>query len=133
MLKGVNHIGIAVRSIDEALQAYVEGLGGKADKETHRTADMAARMVEIGETKFEFLEPIGTGGVIAKFLESRGEGIHHLCVEVDDIKQAIQNLSDKGFRMIDKEPRQGIEGLVAFVHPKSMNGVLIELVETPKN
>jgi methylmalonyl-CoA epimerase len=133
MLRGVNHIGIAVRSIDEALKAYVDGLGGKADKETHRTADMAARMVEIGETKLEFLESIGTGGVIAKFLESRGEGIHHLCIEVDDIAKAIKDLTDKGFRMIDKEPRQGLEGMVAFVHPKSMNGVLVELVETPKD
>jgi methylmalonyl-CoA epimerase len=133
MLKGVNHIGIAVKSIDEALKAYVDGLGGKDDKETHRTADMAARMVEIGETKLEFLEPIGTSGVIAKFLESRGEGIHHLCIEVDDITRAIKDLTDKGFRIIDKEPRQGLEGMVAFVHPKSMNGVLVELVETPKD
>jgi methylmalonyl-CoA/ethylmalonyl-CoA epimerase len=132
MLKGVNHIGIAVKNIDEALKAYVDGLGGKVDNETHQSADMVARMVEVGETKLEFLEPIGTGGVIAKFLESRGEGIHHLCIEVDNIAIAIKDLTDKGFRMIDKEPRQGLEGLVAFVHPKSMNGVLIELVETPK-
>ena len=132
MLKGVNHIGIAVKSIDEALKAYVNGLGGIADKEVHKSADMAAHMVKVGETKLEFLEPIGAGGVIAKFLESRGEGIHHLCIEVDDIAKAIKDLTDKGFRMIDKEPRQGLEGMVAFVHPKSMNGVLIELVETPK-
>ncbi len=132
MLKGVNHIGIAVKSIDEALKAYVDGLSGKADKDTHKTADMAARMVEIGETKLEFLEPIGTSGVIAKFLENRGEGIHHLCIEVDDIANTIKDLTEKGFRMIDKEPRQGLEGMVAFIHPKSMNGVLVELVETPK-
>jgi methylmalonyl-CoA epimerase len=132
MLKGVNHIGIAVKSIDEALKAYVDGLGGKVDEETHRSVDMSARMVEVGDTKLEFLEPIGTSGVIAKFLESRGEGIHHLCIEVENISRAIKDLTDKGFRTIDKEPRQGLEGMVAFVHPKSMNGVLIELVETPK-
>jgi methylmalonyl-CoA epimerase len=132
MLKGINHIGIAVKSIDEALKAYGDGLGGKIDTEVHRTADMVGRMVSIGETKLEFLEPVGAGGVIAKFLESRGEGIHHICIEVDDIRKAIQDLTEKGFRMIDKEPREGIEGLVAFVHPKSMNGVLVELVETPK-
>ena len=131
MLKGVNHVGIAVKSIDEALKAYVGGLGGEADPETHSSADMAARMVSVGQTKLEFMEPIGTGGVIAKFLERRGEGIHHLCIEVDDIAKAMKELSDKGFRLIDKEPRQGLEGKVAFIHPKSMNGVLIELVETP--
>jgi methylmalonyl-CoA epimerase len=133
MLKGVNHIGIAVKSLDEAIKAYGGGLGGKVDKEVHRTADMAAQMVEVGETKLEFMEPAGNGGVIAKFLESRGEGIHHICIEVDDIVKAIRDLSDKGYRMIDKEPRQGLEGKVAFVHPKSMNGVLVELVETPKH
>jgi len=133
MLKGVNHIGIAVKSLDEAIKAYGGGLGGKVDAEVHRTADMAAQMVAVGETKLEFMEPAGTGGVIAKFLESRGEGIHHICLEVDDIIKAIKDLSDKGYRMIDKEPRQGLEGKVAFVHPKSMNGVLVELVEPPKH
>ena len=133
MLKGVNHIGIAVKSLDEAIKAYGDGLGGKVDHEIHRSADMAARMVAVGETKLEFMEPAGSGGVIAKFLESRGEGIHHICIEVDDIVKAIKDLSDKGYRMIDKEPRQGLEGKVAFVHPKSMSGVLVELVETPKH
>lgn len=133
MLKGINHIGIAVKSIDEAVKAYGGGLGGNVDEEIHRSADMAARMVSVGETKLEFMEPAGTGGVIAKFIDSRGEGIHHICIEVDDIAAVMKDLSDKGFRLIDKEPRQGIEGKVAFVHPKSMNGVLVELVETPKS
>ena len=132
MLKGINHIGIAVKSIDEAVKAYGGGLGGSVDEEIHRSADMAARMVSVGETKLEFMEPAGSGGVIAKFLDSRGEGIHHICIEVDDIVAVMKDLSDKGFRLIDKEPRQGIEGKVAFVHPKSMNGVLVELVETLK-
>ena len=132
MLKGINHIGIAVKSIDEAVKAYGGGLGGSVDEEIHRSADMAARMVSVGETKLEFMEPAGSGGVIAKFLDSRGEGIHHICIEVDDIVAVMKDLSDKGFRLIDKEPRQGIEGKVGFVHPKSMNGVLVELVETPK-
>jgi|WetSurMetagenome_2_1015567.scaffolds.fasta_scaffold66801_3 methylmalonyl-CoA/ethylmalonyl-CoA epimerase len=132
MLKGVNHIGIAVKSLDEAIKAYGDGLGGKVDHEIHRSPDMAARMVAVGETKLEFMEPAGSGGVIAKFLESRGEGIHHVCIEVDDIVKTMKDLAEKGYRMIDKEPRQGLEGKVAFVHPKSMNGVLVELVEVPK-
>jgi methylmalonyl-CoA epimerase len=93
---------------------------------------MVALMVEVGETKLELIEPIGPAGTIAKFIESRGEGIHHICVEVDDIVAAMKDLSDKGMRLIDREPRQGIEGKVAFVHPKSMNGVLVELVERPR-
>ncbi len=133
MLKGINHIGIAVKSLDEARRAYCDGLGGQAEKELHRTADMVALMVEVGETKLELIEPVGPAGTIAKFIESRGEGIHHICVEVDDIVRAMKDLSDKGFRLIDKEPRQGIEGKVAFIHPKSMNGVLVELVERPKS
>jgi methylmalonyl-CoA epimerase len=133
VLKGINHIGIAVKSIEEARKSYCDGLGGKAEQELHRTADMAALMVEVGETKLEFIEPVGTAGTIAKFIESRGEGIHHICVEVDDIVKAIRDLTDKGMRMIDKEPREGIEGKVAFVHPKSMNGVLVELVEVPRS
>jgi len=131
MLKGVNHIGIAVKSLEEARKSYCDALGGKAEKDLHRTADMAALMVEVGETKLELIEPIGTNGTIAKFIESRGEGIHHICVEVDDIAKAMKDLSEKGIRLIDKEPRQGIEGKVAFIHPKSMNGVLIELVQKP--
>jgi methylmalonyl-CoA/ethylmalonyl-CoA epimerase len=132
MLKGINHIGIAVKNLGEAISAYGGGLGGEVDKEVHHSTDMAAQMVSVGETKLEFMEPAGTGGVIAKFLESRGEGIHHICIEVDDIVKTMKDLADKGYRMIDKEPRQGLEGKVAFVHPKSMNGVLVELVETPK-
>jgi methylmalonyl-CoA epimerase len=132
MLKGINHIGIAVKSLEEARRSYCDGLGGKPEQQLHRTANMVALMVEVGETKLELIEPIGPAGTIAKFIESRGEGIHHICVEVDDIVAAMKDLSDKGMRLIDREPRQGIEGKVAFVHPKSMNGVLVELVERPR-
>jgi lactoylglutathione lyase/methylmalonyl-CoA/ethylmalonyl-CoA epimerase len=132
MLKGINHIGIAVKSLEEAKKAYGEGLGGEVEHEVHRSGDMSALMVSIGGTKLEFMEPAGDGGVIGKFLESRGEGVHHICIEVDDISKVMKDLADKGFRLIDKEPRQGIEGKVAFLHPKSMNGVLVELVEVAK-
>lgn len=129
MLKGVNHIGIAVKSIDEARKAYADGLGAEPDTQLHRTADMAALMLSVGGTKLELLEPIGTQGVIARFIEGRGEGVHHICIEVDNIENTMKDLAAKGVRLIDREPRQGIEGKVAFIHPKSMNGVLIELVE----
>jgi methylmalonyl-CoA epimerase len=130
MLKGISHTGIAVKNLDEALKVYIEALGAELEG-IHNAPEsgMRAGMVSAGGDKLELIEPIGTGGVIAKFIESRGEGIHHICIEVDDIVKTLKSLSDKGIRLIDTEPRQGIEGKVAFIHPKAMNGVLIELLE----
>lgn len=133
MLKGISHIGIAVRNLDEAIKLYTEALGARLEG-IHRApeAGMGAAMLSVGDDKLELIEPIGTEGVIAKFLESRGEGIHHISIEVDDIVETLKSLSDKGVRLIDTKPRQGIEGRIAFIHPKAMNGVLIELVEKGK-
>lgn len=129
MLKGISHTGIAVKNLDESIKVY-EALGA-VPGEIHDAPEsgMRAAMISAGTSTLELIEPIGDGGVIAKFIESRGEGIHHLCIEVDDIKKTLADLNAKGVRLIDKEPRQGIEGKVAFIHPKSMNGVLIELLE----
>jgi methylmalonyl-CoA/ethylmalonyl-CoA epimerase len=130
MLKGISHIGIAVRNLDEAIKVYTEALGAELEEiQRAPEAGMAAAMLSLGDDKIELMEPIGTEGTIAKFLESRGEGIQHICIEVDDIDKELESLSTKGIRLIDKEAREGIEGRIAFIHPKSMNGVLIELVE----
>ena len=130
MLKGISHIGIAVRNLDEAIKLYTEALGARLEGiQRAPEAGMGAAMLSVGDDKLELIEPIGTEGVIAKFLESRGEGIHHISIEVDDIVETLKSLSDKGIRLIDTKPRQGIEGRIAFIHPKAMNGVLIELVE----
>jgi methylmalonyl-CoA epimerase len=130
MLKGISHTGIAVKNLDDALKVYTEALGAELEG-IHEALEsgMRAAMLSAGSDKLELIEPIGTGGVIAKFIESRGEGIHHICVEVDDIVKTLESLSNKGVRLIDTKPRQGIEGKVAFIHPKAMNGVLIELLE----
>jgi methylmalonyl-CoA epimerase len=130
MLKGISHTGIAVKNLDEAVKIYTEALGAKMG-EIHNAPEsgMRAAMIHAGSSTLELIEPIGDSGTIAKFIESRGEGIHHLCIEVDDIKKTLADLTAKGVRLIDKEPRKGIEGKVAFIHPKSMNGVLIELLE----
>jgi methylmalonyl-CoA/ethylmalonyl-CoA epimerase len=129
MLKGISHTGIAVKNLDEAVKAY-QALGAEMG-EIHEAPEsgMRAAMISAGSDMLELIEPVGDGGVIGKFIERRGEGIHHLCIEVDDIKKTLADLSEKGVRLIDTEPRQGIEGMVAFIHPKSMNGVLIELLE----
>jgi len=129
----ISHIGIAVRDLDEAIKTYTEALGIKLDEivESPETG-MKAAMLSIGGSALELLAPIGNEGVIPKFLENRGEGIHHVSIEVDDIVKSLESLSAQGIRLIDEVPRDGIEGKVAFIHPKSMNGVLIELVEKPK-
>jgi methylmalonyl-CoA/ethylmalonyl-CoA epimerase len=131
MLEGINHIGIAVKSLDEAVRGY-GALGAKQEGEVHKAADMNAVMLAVGESKLELMEPAGNGGVIGRFLESRGEGVHHICIQVDDIVSALASLKAQGVRLVDEKPRQGLEGLVAFIHPKSLNGVLVELVQVPK-
>ncbi|MFC1900428.1 methylmalonyl-CoA epimerase [Chloroflexota bacterium] len=129
----ISHIGIAVKDLDTAVKTYTEALGIKLDEivESPETG-MKAAMLSMENSAIELLAPIGTEGVIAKFLENRGEGIHHVSIEVDDIVRSLESLSEQGVQLIDKVPRDGIEGKVAFIHPKSMNGVLIELVEKPK-
>ncbi len=132
MLEGINHIGIAVKSLDEAVKGY-GALGAKQEGPVHKAADMNAVMLAVGESKLELMEPAGAGGVIGRFLESHGEGVHHVCIQVDDIVAALASLKSQGVRLVDEKPRQGLEGLVAFIHPKSLNGVLVELVQVPKS
>ena len=129
----ISHIGIAVRDLDAAIKTYTEALGIKLDEivESPETG-MKAAMLSLDNSALELLAPIGNEGVIAKFLENRGEGIHHLSIEVDDIVKSLESLAAQGVRLIDEVPRDGIEGKVAFIHPKAMNGVLIELVEKPR-
>lgn len=133
MLLGVNHIGIAVKSLDEARKVYVGALGAEVG-ETHSFPEsgMNVIMVSVGNTKLELMESTGAPGPVTKFLETRGEGVQHICLEVDDIEKHLKELAAKGIRLIDKEPRQGIEGRIAFLHPKDTNGVLVELVEVPR-
>ena len=133
MIKKVDHIGIAVHSIEEALQIYEGALG----LELANVKEMPERAVRVaflpaGESEIELVEPLTTEGGVAKFLEKRGEGLHHICLEVDDIEAALQDLVAQGVRLIDDQPRQGAHGRVAFLHPKSAHGVLIELIEKPR-
>ena len=132
MIKKIDHIAIAVRSIEEALQAYQEALGLELTdiKEMPEDAVRVA-FLPVGESEIELVEPTTTDSGVAKFVEKRGEGMHHICLEVEDIGAAVQDLAAKGIRLIDEEPRQGAHGRVAFLHPKSAHGVLIELIEKP--
>jgi len=131
MIKGLKHVGIAVNSIDESLQVFVKTLGLKHEKTvTLDERKLKIALLEAGEIKIELLEPMDKEGTIAKFLQSRGEGIHHIAFKVTDIENMLQQLKSKGVTLIDEEPRKGAEGgKVAFIHPKSTKNVLVELCE----
>jgi methylmalonyl-CoA/ethylmalonyl-CoA epimerase len=127
----IDHIGIATRGIDEASAAWLSALGLSAI-ETEEVADQKVRvaMLPIGESRIELLEGTAADSPISRFIEKRGPGIHHLAVNVEDIYSALAALKEDGVRLIDTEPRIGAGGcLVAFVHPSSMGGVLLELVQ----
>ncbi|MEW6725236.1 MAG: methylmalonyl-CoA epimerase [Bacillota bacterium] len=135
MLTKIDHLGIAVRDLDQALKVYTEVLGLEL-KGIERVEEQKVRVafLPIGQSKFELLESTDPEGPIAKFIESRGEGIQHVAVRVDNIVEAIRKVKEAGLRMINEEPRIGAGGAkIAFVHPKSTNGVLIELCERPSD
>jgi len=128
----INHLGIATKGIDEALTFWRDAIGLE-NVHTEVVEDQKVRvaMLPIGESRIELLEPTNDDSPISKFLEKRGGGLHHIALEVDDINAALARLKEKGMRLIDESPRIGAEGcLVAFVHPSSANGVLLELVQT---
>ena len=127
----IDHIGIAVKSLAEAAAIYENALGLKVnaydqvDEQGVRVA-----MLNIGESRIELLEPTGPESPIEKFMTKRGEGIHHIAITVDDIEKALERLKASGVRLVDNEPRRGAHNTrIAFVHPSSTHGVLLELVQ----
>lgn len=131
MLQKINHIGIAVQSLNETLPFYRDGLKMPLCG-IEEVADQKVRvaMLGIGESKIELLEPTSSDSPIAKFLDKNGPGIHHIAYEVDDVAQAIEQMIAEGARMVDQVPRDGAHGTrIAFVHPKSSHGVLTELCQ----
>ncbi len=131
----INHLGIATKGIDEALKFWENALGlENVHTETVEDQKVRVAMLPIGDARIELLEPTSDDSPISKFLERRGGGIHHIAVEVENIEQALEKLKSEGMRLIDETPRIGAEGcLVAFVHPASANGVLLELVQAEKS
>jgi methylmalonyl-CoA/ethylmalonyl-CoA epimerase len=133
-LSHIEHLGIAVKSLEEAIPYYENILGMKCYS-IEEVADQKVRTAffKVGQTKIELLEPTCPESTIAGFIEKRGEGIHHLAFAVaDGVANALAEVEAKGVRLIDKAPRKGAEGLnIAFLHPKSTGGVLTELCENP--
>lgn len=131
MITGLDHIGIAVKSLDEALEIYENILGLEVDK-IRVVEEQRVKMAFLlaGETKIELQEPTDKEGPVARFIEKRGEGVHHIAFTVADIEAALQELKDKGIAVVDEKPRIGAEGYkIAFLHPKSTKNVLMELCE----
>ena len=128
-LNKIEHIGIAVESIEESLKYYENVLGLKCYAiEEVKDQKVKTAFLKIGETKLELLEATSNDSPIAKFIEKRGEGVHHIAFDTDDIKQTLNEIKTKGIRLIDETPRKGAEGLeIAFLHPKSTGGVLTEI------
>jgi methylmalonyl-CoA epimerase len=127
----INHLGIATKGIDEALKFWQDALGlENVHTETVEDQKVRVAMLPIGDTRIELLEATADDSPIAKFVEKRGGGIHHIAVEVENIEESLAKLKREGARLIDESPRMGAENcLIAFVHPSSANGVLLELIQ----
>ncbi len=130
MAKRVDHIGILVSNIDEAIRLYEDCFGAEIEKiETLTERGVKAAILSLGQgTNLELLEPLPNSNM-AKTLEKRGEGLHHITFEVDDVDKELGHLSKRGIELIDKKARPGLEGMVAFIHPRALRGVLIELCQ----
>ena len=128
-LTHIEHIGIAVSNLEQSIKYYEEVLGLKCYAiEEVPDQKVKTAFFKVGQTKIELLESTSPDGPIGKFIEKKGEGIHHIAFNVNDLPNALKEAEDKGIKLIDSQPRKGAEGLdIAFLHPKSTNGVLTEL------
>jgi len=129
VLKKIDHIGVAVHSLEEIKQLFLNIFGlHPIFEETVADQKVKVAGFRIGESNIEFLEPISDDSPIAKYLAKKGEGIHHLAISVEDIRETLSRMKQNNLQLIDQEPRVGAEGKrIAFIHPKSLHGILLEL------
>ena len=127
----INHVCIAVSDIEETLEFYEKlfGVSRSGEIEIIEDQGVKAALVRVGASQLEFIQPIDSENGVSKFIDRRGEGVHHICFEVDNLASKLKELDDSGVQMIDKEPRDGLSGIIGFIHPKATRGVLIELVD----
>ena len=128
----LDHVGVVVRDLEAALKTFQE-VFEMPPGEIRELPDQGVRatLLAVGQTRLELLEPLSAESPVGRFLERRGEGLHHLAFHVDNVSEKLKVLSDRGFDLVDKEPREGLSGIIAFVHPRSVHGILTELVQTP--
>jgi methylmalonyl-CoA epimerase len=130
VIKRIHHVAIVVRDMEEAFLFYRDVLGLPLSKiAVIEEQGVKAALLSVGEAEIELLEPINLDGGVARFLERRGEGLHHLCLETDDIETELTRVKEQGVELIDQEPRNGLAGRVCFVHPRALHGMLVELAQ----
>jgi methylmalonyl-CoA epimerase len=130
MIKRIHHIAIAVNSLKESAPVFEKMLGVKANVQLAPDKTVTEACFKVSEgVEISLIEPATPDSAVAKFLEKRGEGLHHIALETDNINAELKNMEQKGFELIDKEGRAGVAGQIGFLHPKSANGVLVELVQ----
>jgi methylmalonyl-CoA/ethylmalonyl-CoA epimerase len=130
MIKRVHHIGIAVNNLKESAALFEKLLGIRAEVHGAPCQRVTEAIFEFADgVEIDLLEPMGPDSTVAKFLEKRGEGLHHIALEVDDVNRELKAMEKQGIQLIDKEGREGVAGQIGFLHPKSVSGVLIELVQ----
>ena len=128
MIQKIHHIGIAVNSVDEAFKFYRDTLGLQVQaQDTVQDQGVKAALLKIGESEIELLEPLSADSAIGKFLERKGEGLHHICFQTPGVDAELEGLKAKGIEMVDQKPRKGIAGMICFLHPRASRGVLVEL------
>ena len=130
MAMHLNHVCIAVRDIVESINLY-QGLFGVGTVEVEDIDDQGvkAALIQVGSSQLEIIQPIDAEGGVARFIERKGEGLHHICFEVQDLQSTLNRLKENDVELIDSLPREGLSGMIAFIHPRSTGGVLIELVD----
>ena len=126
----LNHVCIAVSDIEDTLAFYREVFGaGEVEVEEIEDQAVRAALLRVGGSQLEFIQPTDPNGGVARFIERRGEGVHHIAFEVEDLQERLYALSEHGVQLIDSAPREGLSGMIAFIHPRATRGVLIELVD----
>lgn len=132
MIKRVHHVGIAVKNLDESLALFERVLRLKPVSVEEAPCQLVKEAIfSVGEgIEIDLLEPTAPDSTVARFLESRGEGLHHICFEVDDVDEELKAMEGKGVELLDQQGREGVSGKIGFLHPKSVNGVLIELLQS---
>ena len=127
MLKKIHHVGVVVQSADEAMKFYRDALGLEVtDDRVIEDQGVRGVLLKIGNSEIELLEPTRDDTGVAKFLATRGEGMHHICFESDDVDAELEGARARGIQLIDEKPRPGLAGMICFLHPKANHGVLVE-------
>jgi methylmalonyl-CoA/ethylmalonyl-CoA epimerase len=128
MIEKIHHIGIAVNDLEEALKFYGETLGLPVHASaTVEDQGVKAALLTIGQSEIELLEPLSPESPVGRFLGRKGEGLHHICFQTPDVDAELEGLKAKGVDLVDQTPRKGLAGMICFLHPKAMRGVLVEL------